>query len=76
MTVEGRSSARGASLITDHDPKVVRGITRSFALGPVTYLAATLISIVSPTVGVILFATIAALYILESSLFGRTKQRE
>jgi uncharacterized membrane protein len=67
----------GARLLrADHDPRVVRGITRSYALGPVTYLAATLISIVSPTVGVILFATIAALYILESSLFGRTKQRE
>ena len=35
----------GARLLrTDHDPKVVRGITRSYALGPVTYLAATLIS--------------------------------
>ncbi|MGH2580223.1 MAG: hypothetical protein ACRDHK_02565 [Actinomycetota bacterium] len=41
-----------------------------------TYLAATLISILSPTVAVILFATIAALYILESLVFGRTKQRE
>jgi uncharacterized membrane protein len=61
-------------LRTDHDPKVVRGITRSFRLGVPTYLAATLISIVSPTVGVILFAAIAAAYILESSLFGRTKQ--
>jgi uncharacterized membrane protein len=65
----------GARLLRmDHDPKVVRGITRSYALGPVTYLAATLISIVSPTVGVILFAAITAFYILESSVFGRTKQ--
>jgi len=45
-------------------------------LGPATYLAATLIAIVSPTTGVILFAAIAAFYIVESSLFGRTKQRE
>jgi hypothetical protein len=37
---------------------------------------ATLISIVSPTVGVILFAAIVALYILDSSVFGRAKQRE
>jgi uncharacterized membrane protein len=67
----------GARLLrADYDPKVVRGITRSYALGPAIYLVATLISIVSPTVGVILFAAIAALYILESSLFGRTKQRE
>jgi hypothetical protein len=52
----------------------VRGITKSYQLGVPTYLAATLISILSPIVGVILFAAIAALYILESSLFGRTKQ--
>jgi len=65
----------GARLLrADHDPKVVRGITRSYRLGPETYLAATVISIVSPTLGVVLFAAIAALYILESSLFGRTKQ--
>jgi uncharacterized membrane protein len=67
----------GARLLRgDHDPKVVRGITRSYALGPATYLAATLISIVTPIVGVILFAAIAGFYILESSVFGRTKQRE
>jgi hypothetical protein len=67
----------GARLLrADPRPKVVRGITRSYALGPVTYLGATLISIVSPTVGVILFAAIAGLYVLESSLFGRAKQRE
>jgi uncharacterized membrane protein len=67
----------GARLLRpDHDPEVVRGITRSYRLGVPTYLAATLISIISPTIGVILFAAIAALYILESSLFGRTKQRE
>jgi len=60
----------------DHDPRTVSGITRSYLPGPWIYLAATLISIVSPTVGVILFAAIAALYILESSLFGRTKQPE
>jgi uncharacterized membrane protein len=59
----------------DHDPRTVSGITRSYLPGPWIYLAATLISIISPTVGVILFAAIAALYILESSLFGRTKQR-
>ena len=65
----------GARLLReDHDPKVVRGITRSYRLGLPMYLAATLISIVSPTVGAILFAVIAALYILESSLFGRTRQ--
>jgi uncharacterized membrane protein len=65
----------GARLLrADHDPQVVRGITRCYRLGPATYLAATLISIVNPTVGVILFAAIAALYVLESSLFGRTKQ--
>jgi uncharacterized membrane protein len=69
------ASVGGRLLREDHDPLVVRGITRSYRLGPATYLAATLIAIVSPTVSVILFAAIAALYIVESSLFGRTKQR-
>jgi uncharacterized membrane protein len=65
----------GARLLrADHDLKVVRGITRSYRLGPATSLATTLISMVSPIIGVILFAAIAALYILESSLFGRIKQ--
>jgi uncharacterized membrane protein len=69
------ASVGGRLLRLDHDPGVVRGITQSYRLGPVSYLAATLIAIVSPTVGVILFAAIAAFYIVESSLFGRTKQR-
>jgi uncharacterized membrane protein len=69
------ASVGGRLLREDHDPLVVRGITRSYRLGPATYLAATLIAIISPTLGVILFAAIAALYIVESSLFGRTKQR-
>jgi TMEM175 potassium channel family protein len=69
------ASVGGRLLRPDHDPQVVRGITRSYRLGPTTYLAATLIGIVSPTVGVILYTAIAALYVLESSLFGRTKQR-
>lgn len=32
---------------------------------------ATLVALVSPIFGVILFATIALFYVLESSLFGR-----
>jgi uncharacterized membrane protein len=70
------ASVGGRLLRTDHDPSVVKGITRSYRLGLPMYLAATLISIASPTVGAILFAAIAALYVLESSIFGRTKQRE
>jgi uncharacterized membrane protein len=67
----------GARLLrADHDPKVVSGITRSYRLGPVTYLAATLISIASPTLGAILFGMIAVFYVLESSVFGRTSQLE
>lgn len=66
----------GARLLReDHDPATVKGITRSYLPGPWIYLAATLVALVSPTVSVLLFAAIAAFYVLESSWFGRSRQR-
>jgi uncharacterized membrane protein len=55
----------------DADPRVVSGITRSFLPGPWMYLASTLIAFWKPTVSIVLFAAIAALYMLESAIFGR-----
>jgi uncharacterized membrane protein len=57
----------------DADAKVVSGITRSFLPGPVIYLTATLIAWWKPTVSIVLYAAIAAFYMLESALFGRGK---
>lgn len=66
----------GARLLREgHDPTTVKGITRSYLPGPWIYLAATLVAVVSPTVSVLLFAAIAAFYVLESSWFGRARQR-
>jgi uncharacterized membrane protein len=65
------ASARRRLLRHDADPRVVSGITRSYLPGPWIYLAATLVALWKPTVSVVLFAAIAAFYMLESALFGR-----
>jgi uncharacterized membrane protein len=57
-------------LAADADERVVRGITRAFRPGVAAYGGATLVAIWSPTAAVILFAAIAAFYIVESSLFA------
>lgn len=55
----------------DADPRVVSGISRSFAPGSLMYGAATLSALLSAYLAVGLFAAIALLYVVESSLFGR-----
>ena len=69
------ASRNGRLLREDHDPRVVRGITLSYLPGPWIYLAATLVALVSPVASVVLYAAIAAFYVVESSLFGRTVPR-
>lgn len=58
----------GRLLRPDADPRIVAGITRSFRPGVPLYLTATLVAFVSPAVSVIGYATVAALYVLESSV--------
>jgi uncharacterized membrane protein len=71
------AAGRRRLLREDADPKVVRGITRSYLPGPWIYLAATLVSFASPHVSVALYAAIALFYVAESSLFGgRVEHRE
>jgi uncharacterized membrane protein len=66
----------GARLLRDdHDPRIVKGITRSYLPGPWIYLAATLVAFVSPTASIVLFGAIAVFYVLESSWFGRSRQK-
>jgi len=55
----------------DADAKTVVGISRSYALGPFIYLAATAIAFANPVAGSALYASIALFYVLESSIFGR-----
>ncbi len=65
-------AAHGRRLLReDADPRVVSGITRSYLPGPWIYLASTLIGLWKPTVSVVLYAAIAAVYMLESAVFGR-----
>jgi uncharacterized membrane protein len=64
-------AAIGRRLIApDADDRTVRGISRSYLPGPLIYGAATLVALLSATASVILFALIAAFYVLESSIFG------
>jgi uncharacterized membrane protein len=64
------ASIGGRLLHRDCDPRVVRGISRSYLPGIPLYLTATLIAFASPTASAVLFLAIAALYVFESSVFG------
>jgi uncharacterized membrane protein len=55
------------------DPVTVRGITRSYIVGPWVYLAATLVAFASPIASAVLYAVIAASYMVESTVFGRRR---
>ena len=54
----------------DADDAIVSGISRSYLPGPWIYLGATLLAFASATASVIAFLVIAAVYVLESSVFG------
>ena len=60
----------GRLIRSDADPKVLRGISRSYVIGPIVYLAATLVALFSPLASAGLYAAIAVFYVLESSVFG------
>jgi TMEM175 potassium channel family protein len=67
-----RYAARGRRLLRpDVDERVIEGINRSYALGPVSYAIASVVALISPQVSAGMFAAIAAFYIAESSIFGR-----
>ena len=66
---------RGRLVAEDADPRVIAGISRSYLPGIAFYGGATLIALVSPTAAVVLFAAIAAFYVLESSIFGGSRSR-
>ncbi len=66
----------GARLLRDdHDPRMVKGITRSYLPGPWIYLVSTLFAFVNPTASVVLFGAIAMFYVVESSWFGRSRMK-
>jgi uncharacterized membrane protein len=55
----------------DAQQRVVDGIGRSYLLGPVMYLGATLVALVSPIASAAIYAGIGIFYVVESSVFGR-----
>jgi uncharacterized membrane protein len=66
-------AARGGRLISAHaDPRMVSGISRAFMPGIPIYTLATLSALISAWLAVGLFAAIALLYVLESSLLARS----
>jgi uncharacterized membrane protein len=67
-----RYAAYGSRLIRqDADPRAVEGISRSYVLGPIVYLGATVVALKSPIASALLYAALAIFYVFESSLFGR-----
>jgi uncharacterized membrane protein len=67
-------AARGRRLLrADADERTVRGISKTFVLGPWIYLAATLVSAIAPTLGAIAFLLFALFWVVESSVFGRER---
>jgi uncharacterized membrane protein len=65
------AARRGRLLRDDADPRTVRGISRTFVLGPWLYLAITIVAAIRPKVGAILFLLFALFWVIESSIFGR-----
>ena len=64
-------ASRGRRLLrADADRRVVAGITRTYLPGPWIYFGAALVAFVSPEASALLYLAIAALYVVESSLFG------
>jgi uncharacterized membrane protein len=67
-----RYAASGRRLLRqDAEQKVVDGIGRSYLIGPLMYLAATLVALVSPIASAGAYLAIGLFYVLESSIFGR-----
>ena len=69
------ASVGGRLLRPDHDPVAVKGITRSYLPAPWIYLAMTLTALIDPTLSVILYGAFAVFWVIESSVFGRTRMR-
>ena len=67
-------ASRGERLLrADADRRVVAGITRTYLPGPWIYFGAALVAFVSPEASALLYLAIAALYVVESSLFGAAR---
>ena len=67
-------ASRDARLLRpDHDPNAVKGISRSYRPAPYIYFAMTLVAFLAPVVAVLLYGGFALFWMIESSLFGRSR---
>nr|MBA2536088.1 hypothetical protein [Actinomycetota bacterium] len=55
----------------DADPREVSGITRSYIPGLFAYTAVTLVALVNGWIAFVLFALLAAFYVVSASIWGR-----
>ena len=69
------AARRGRLLRPDADERTVRGISKTFVLGPWIYLGATLLAVIDPTAGAIAFILFALFWVIESSVFGRDRPK-
>jgi TMEM175 potassium channel family protein len=70
------AARRNRLLHADADPRVVRGISRTFLWGPWTYIVLTIVAAISPDLGAVGFALFALFWVIESSVFGRDQRTQ
>lgn len=65
-------AATGKRLLrADADPRAVVGISRSYVIGPISYLTATVVALFNPIASAALYVAIAMFYVFDSARFGR-----
>jgi hypothetical protein len=71
-----RYAARGLRLLDPaSDPLAVERITRSYSLGPLAYLVATLLALIEPWISLVAFAAMALFWALPISAQGSIAKR-
>jgi uncharacterized membrane protein len=67
-------AVRGGRLLReDADDVIVKGISKTFIFGPWIYLAMTIVAVKAPTLAAIGFMLFALFWVIESSVFGRSR---
>jgi TMEM175 potassium channel family protein len=71
-----RYAASGLRLLDpESDPAAVERISRSYSLGPISYLAATLVALITPWISLIAFAAMALFWALPITAQGSIAKR-
>ena len=67
------AAKRRRLLRDDADERTVRGISKTFVLGPWIVWGATALAAIDPAAGAIAFILFALFWVIESSVFGRDR---